>query len=78
MFALRASAPAVTPEQLADLLRLVRIGHVRGIEAKLAEMEAGSGAPTAFIAQMRGLTATFDLRRARAVIEGLMEPASDG
>lgn len=70
-----AAAPDPRPEHLADLLRLVRIGHVRGIEAKLAEMDSGPAAPTAFIAQMRGLTAAFDLRRARAVIEGLLEPA---
>jgi CheY-like chemotaxis protein/anti-sigma regulatory factor (Ser/Thr protein kinase) len=70
-----AAAPPPRPEHLADLLRLVRIGHVRGIEAKLAEMEGGPAAPTTFIAQMRGLTAAFDLRRARAVIEGLLEPA---
>jgi hypothetical protein len=38
-------------------------------------MESGPAAPAAFIAQMRALTAAFDLRRARAVIEGLLEPA---
>jgi CheY-like chemotaxis protein/anti-sigma regulatory factor (Ser/Thr protein kinase) len=70
-----ADSPDPRPEHLADLLRLVRIGHVRGIEAKLAEMESGPAAPAAFIAQMRALTAAFDLRRARAVIEGLLEPA---
>ena len=49
-----APAPAPDPGDVADLLRFARIGHVRGIEAKLGEMERRAGAPTAFTAQMRG------------------------
>ena len=69
------AAPAASPEpragDVADLLRLVRIGHVRGIEARLAEMDAKTDAPTAFVARMRALTEAFDLRSARTLLENL-------
>ncbi|KQP50515.1 ATP-binding protein [Methylobacterium sp. Leaf108] len=60
---------------VADLLRLGRIGHIRGIEAKLDQIAAEEAAPTAFVARMRGLVAAYDLRRYMSVLEGL---ARDG
>ena len=62
-------------EHVGELLRLGRIGHIRGIEAKLAQMEGADGVPPAFVAQMRGLVAGYDLRRYLSVLQGL---ARDG
>ena len=58
-------------EQVAELLRLGRIGHIRGIEAKLAQIEAEATANPAFVAQMRGLAAGYDLRRFMSVLREL-------
>ncbi len=63
-------------EDVAELLRLSRIGHVRGLEAALARMEAAEPAPAAFVARMRGLVAAYDLRRAMALLAGML--AEDG
>ncbi|MFC5556865.1 hybrid sensor histidine kinase/response regulator [Methylobacterium iners] len=69
------------PEHVAELRRLGRIGHVRAIEAKLAAIEAeDADPPLAFVAQMRGLIETYDLRRYMSVLDALAEaePARDG
>lgn len=77
-----ASAPEIPPAEASaadrpqaaavrELLRLGRIGHIRGIEAKLAMMERDEAAPQAFVAQMRGLVAGYDLRRYLAVLKEL-------
>jgi signal transduction histidine kinase/purine-cytosine permease-like protein len=63
------------PEHVGELLRLGRIGHIRGIEAKLAQMEGDAAVPPAFVAQMRGLVAGYDLRRYLSILQGL---ARDG
>ncbi len=57
------------PEQVAELIRLGRIGHVRGIEAKLAEIEEES--PEPFVAELRGLVRAYDLPRYMAMLEGM-------
>jgi len=59
------------PEQIGELLRLGRIGHIRAIEATLNRMEAEASAPPAFVAQMRGLVEGYDLRRYLSVLQGL-------
>ena len=53
-----------------DLYQLGLIGHVRGIQAKLREMEADP-ANQAFAHQMRALVASFDLKRYMLVLEGM-------
>jgi signal transduction histidine kinase/DNA-binding NarL/FixJ family response regulator len=63
------------PEHVGELLRLGRIGHIRAIEAKLAQMEDDASAPPAFVARMRGLVAGYDLRRYLSVLQEL---ARDG
>ncbi|WP_430911627.1 ATP-binding protein [Methylobacterium sp. sgz302541] len=63
------------PEHVGELLRLGRIGHIRGIEAKLAQLEEDAAASPAFVAQMRGLAGSYDLRRYLAVLQEL---ARDG
>ncbi len=56
---------------VGELLRLGRIGHIRGIEAKLTAMEQDAAVPPAFVAQMRGLIAGYDLRRYLTVLREL-------
>ena len=70
-----ARGGAVPAEHVAALLRLGRIGHVRGIEAKLTELETDATVPPAFIAQMRGLVTAYDMRRYVGVLEGLARDA---
>jgi signal transduction histidine kinase/DNA-binding NarL/FixJ family response regulator len=54
-----------------DLYRLGRIGHVRGIEAKLRELELEDPANEAVAAQLRSLVTNFDLKRYMNVLEAL-------
>ncbi|CAO4176469.1 histidine kinase [Methylorubrum extorquens] len=70
-----ARGGTVPAEHVAALLRLGRIGHVRGIEAKLTELETDAAVPPAFIAQMRGLVTAYDMRRYVGVLEGLARDA---
>jgi signal transduction histidine kinase/CheY-like chemotaxis protein len=56
---------------LDDLYRLGRIGHVRGIEAKLRELELEDPANEAVTAQLRALVSNFDLKRYLNVLEAL-------
>ena len=70
-----ASGATVPAEHIAALLRLGRIGHVRGIEAKLTELESDAAVPPAFVARMRGLVAAYDMRRYVGVLEGLARDA---
>jgi signal transduction histidine kinase len=69
-------APVVTlPEagQLAELLQLARIGYVRGLEAKLAELEAAAPAVAPFCLQLRGWVRGFELQKLTAYLEALPE-----
>lgn len=67
-----ARAEGVRPrrEDVAELLRLSRIGHIRGLEATLARMEAET--PGAFVVRMRDLVAAYDLRRAMGLLEDML------
>jgi len=63
-----APAPALAPavvapdaQKLAELRQLARIGYVRGIEARLTELEATDPALAPFCAQMREKLRRFDL-----------------
>jgi response regulator RpfG family c-di-GMP phosphodiesterase len=70
-------APAATNlsgrsrRHLEDLYRLGRIGHVRGIEAKLREIELEDPVNEAFAGQLRTLVSNFDLKRYMSVLESL-------
>lgn len=75
------------PDEVAELLRLGRIGHVRGIEAKLTEIEAGTPEPLMaepLLAELRGLVQAYDLPRYMAVLESAalesaaLDAAGDG
>gem|GEM_PF-2838404 len=61
---------------LQELARLGRIGHVRAIEARLAEIAGGEAG--AFAARLRRLVAAFDLPAyMRALDSALAEPAGE-
>jgi signal transduction histidine kinase/purine-cytosine permease-like protein/DNA-binding NarL/FixJ family response regulator len=65
-----ADAPAsdVAAHHVDDLYQLGLIGHVRGIQAKLREMEADP-ANKSFANRMRAMVASFDLKRYMSVLE---------
>ena len=56
------------PEHVAELLRLGRIGYVRGIESKLDQLETQER-NRAFVAEMRRHVRAFDFRRYTARLE---------
>jgi hypothetical protein len=73
-----ASGPLGTPPEqclhhIGALYELGRIGHVRGIEAKLREMEAEHPANGPFAAHLRGFISNFDLKRYMTVLESMQK-----
>jgi len=70
-----ADTQPVLPEHsrhhLDDLYRLGRIGHVRGIHAKLEEMAAEHPSNEAVAAHLRTLVANFELKRYMNVLEAM-------
>ncbi|MGA3157759.1 MAG: ATP-binding protein [Steroidobacteraceae bacterium] len=66
----RATGPRVR-HHLDDLYQLGRIGHVRGIEAKLREMELEDPSNETVAAHLRGLVSAFDLKRYMNVLEAM-------
>jgi CheY-like chemotaxis protein len=60
---------------LEDLYRLGRIGHVRGIEIKLAELEAEDPRAATVAAQLRTLVTNFDLKSYMSVVDTLRTKA---
>ena len=67
---LQSALPEHSRHHVDDLYQLGLIGHVRGIQAKLREMETD---PTnkPFATRMRTLVANFDLKRYMNVLEGM-------
>jgi signal transduction histidine kinase/ActR/RegA family two-component response regulator len=65
-----ASLPGHSRHHVDDLYQLGLIGHVRGIQAKLREMENDPG-NRPFASHMRTLVANFDLKRYMHVLEGM-------
>ena len=76
-FETETNAPGETASHLAgesrhhidDLYQLGRIGHVRGIEAKLKEIEAEDPANKPLAVHLRTLVGNFDLKRYMNVLE---------
>jgi signal transduction histidine kinase/CheY-like chemotaxis protein/purine-cytosine permease-like protein len=66
----RRAAPLRSPgpEHIAELLRLGRIGYVRGIEGKLDQLEADEK-NRAFVAEIRRHVRAFDFRGYAATLE---------
>ena len=69
---LQGALPEHSRHHVDDLYQLGLIGHVRGIQAKLREMETD---PTnkPFATRMRTLVANFDLKRYMNVLEGMTQ-----
>jgi hypothetical protein len=65
-----AALPGHSRHHVDDLYQLGLIGHVRGIQAKLREMENDPGSRP-FATHMRALVANFDLKRYMHVLEGI-------
>ena len=67
---LQGALPDHSRHHVDDLYQLGLIGHVRGIQAKLREIETD---PTnkPFATHMRTLVANFDLKRYMNVLEGM-------
>jgi len=63
--------PILPPSEhhLEELLHLGQIGHVRGIQAKLDDIEISSPGNGPFVVQMRQIAATYDFKRFIAAIE---------
>ncbi|MGO8918075.1 MAG: ATP-binding protein [Stellaceae bacterium] len=61
----------IRPQHIAELRRLGRIGYVRGIQAKLDEIESEDPACHAFVAHMRALVKDFEFARYMAALETL-------
>jgi CheY-like chemotaxis protein len=56
---------------LEDLYQLGLIGHVRGIQAKLREVENEDGTNLPLVGQLRTMVARFEMKRYMATIEAL-------
>jgi signal transduction histidine kinase/CheY-like chemotaxis protein len=69
------NSAARSRHHLDDLYRLGRIGHVRGIEAKLRELELEDPANDALATQLRMLVSSFDLKRYMTVLEAMRADA---
>ena len=64
------SAETFPPQSdIEELIRLGRIGYMRGIEDKLTAIDANSAAHRDFVTYMRVFTDGFDLKRYMAVLE---------
>jgi hypothetical protein len=63
--------PNHSRHHIDDLYQLGRIGHVRGIQAKLTEIEAEDPSNTPFAKHLRQLVANFDLKRYMHVLEAM-------
>jgi signal transduction histidine kinase/CheY-like chemotaxis protein len=67
------SPPTQCLRHIGALYELGRIGHVRGIEAKLREIEAEHPANGPFAARLRGFIANFDLKRYMTTLESMQK-----
>ncbi|MBC7983072.1 MAG: response regulator, partial [Candidatus Obscuribacterales bacterium] len=66
-----AAIPTHARHHIDDLYQLGRIGHVRGIQAKLTELENTDPATKPFAAHLRTLITNFDLKRYMTVLEAM-------
>jgi CheY-like chemotaxis protein len=69
-----AIPPDLPPRQLDALRQLGEIGHVRGIESKLSEIEIEHPGSAAYLELLRGHARSFDFERYRAAL-GVAEDA---
>jgi hypothetical protein len=75
----QAAAPARAPieplmpsgDDIAELIGLGEIGHIRRIHEKLSDLENAAPEYARFVAQMRAFVNTFDLKRYVAALEAI-------
>ena len=65
------SLPPAARHHLEDLWQLGRIGHVRGIQAKLRDIENEDPGAKPVTAHLRGLVESFQMKRYMEVVGGL-------
>ena len=63
--------PSHSLHHIDDLYQLGQIGHVRGIQARLREIEAEDPSNKAFARHLQTLVSNFDLKRYMSVLETL-------
>ncbi len=69
--------PARARRYVDELAQLGRIGHVRGIEAKLRELEAAEPESRAFVARLQQLVANFDMKGYVSLLDSVREEVRD-
>jgi signal transduction histidine kinase/CheY-like chemotaxis protein len=69
----RATIEPLVPsgDDIAELISLGEIGHIRRIHEKLSELEHAAPEYSRFVAQMRAFVNTFDLKRYVAALEAI-------
>jgi CheY-like chemotaxis protein len=67
--------PVSARRHIDDLYRLGRIGHVRGIQSKLSELESSDPATKPFATHLRGLIVKFDLKSYMQALEAMRHHA---
>jgi signal transduction histidine kinase len=69
-----AEVPLAPPDRdIAELINLGEIGHIRRILERLNEIEAGAPEFAPFVARMRTIVDAFDLRRYTAELAGMRD-----
>jgi hypothetical protein len=63
--------PSHSRHHIDDLYQLGQIGHVRGIQARLREIEAEDPSNKAFARHLQALVSNFDLKRYMTVLEAM-------
>jgi hypothetical protein len=67
--------PSHSRHHINDLYQLGLIGHVRGIQAKLRQIEADDPASKPVTSHLQALVASFDLKRFMNVLETMRNDA---
>jgi signal transduction histidine kinase/CheY-like chemotaxis protein len=70
-----ATVPTQSRQHIDDLYQLGRIGHVRGIQSKLNELESADPANKPFATHLRKLIANFDLKGYMQTLEAMRSHA---
>jgi signal transduction histidine kinase/CheY-like chemotaxis protein len=70
-----AAVPTQSRQHIDDLYQLGRIGHVRGIQSKLNELESADPANKPFATHLRKLIANFDLKGYMQTLEAMRSHA---
>jgi hypothetical protein len=69
------ATPAAAPSRdtIEELIKLGEIGHIRRILDKLGEIETSAPQCHDFVARMRSIVDTFDMKRYTAALAGIRD-----